>query len=239
MIGHLYRYPHPVDSTRFIYVGQGKNRDVAHRAARTSFGRRFKRGFPGAGLPQPIKETVEVQNQLELNELETIWMFQYHTWCGYEGGMNLTFPNSANYSNMSAMGNLPGARVKAGKISGQKHVESGHIIKLGNIYGPIRGKQNSESGQIKALGLAFGSINGRKAAENGQLAAARKIGCRVKSENKRKSCIANFALASHTRWHVHRNVISPTCSLCQVSQGKDGRPESSISDERIGPARES
>ena len=220
MIGYLYRYPHPTEVGKFIYVGQGKNRDQAHRAGRTSFGRRFKRDFPKDLLPKPTKEIVEIESQLELNELETIWMFQYHTWCGYPGGMNLTFPNSADYSNMNALGNLPGARAKAGKISGQKNVESGHIIMLGNIYGPIRGKQNADSGQIQFLGLTYGSINGKRAAESGQLAAARKIGCKVKSEAKRKSSIENFALASHVRWHANRNIVNPVCIFCQVDKEK-------------------
>jgi hypothetical protein len=56
MIGTLYRYQHPHDSARFVYVGQGGNRDRQHRSGKSSFGRRFKKQFPDAVLPQPIKE---------------------------------------------------------------------------------------------------------------------------------------------------------------------------------------
>src|ERR1700676_2374815 len=100
MIGHLYRYPHPYDATRFIYCGQGAKRDVVHRRGTEGFGRRFKKAFLDVELPQPIREEVEVKDYLELNELETIWMFQYHTWRGYEGGMNLTFPGSDDYKRL-------------------------------------------------------------------------------------------------------------------------------------------
>ena len=103
MIGYLYRYPHPLLSGVWIYSGQGKSRDKNHRSGRSSFGRRFRQRFPGVELPRPILEAVEVRSQLELNEEETIWMFRYHTWCGYEDGMNLTFPGSDDYKGMSGV----------------------------------------------------------------------------------------------------------------------------------------
>src|SRR6202030_2967867 len=106
MIGHLYRYPHPHDPTRFIYVGQGGNRDWSHRSGKSSFGRRFRRDFPGTELPQPIREDVEVESYIELNELETIWMFRYHTWRGYSGGLNLRFPGAKDYKELARMGGL-------------------------------------------------------------------------------------------------------------------------------------
>lgn len=113
MIGTLYRYPNPTDGTKFVYVGQGSKRDSAHRRAVSSFGRRYRRMFPNAELPQPIREVFEVQDQLELNELETIWMFQYHTWHGYDGGMNLTIPGSDDYKNMARLAaTLPDLREK-------------------------------------------------------------------------------------------------------------------------------
>ena len=61
--------------------------------ARKGLAEDFKRDFPGIELPQPIRETVEVADRLELNELETVWMFRYHTWRGYEGGMNSHSPD--------------------------------------------------------------------------------------------------------------------------------------------------
>jgi hypothetical protein len=124
MIGHLYRYPHPFDSDKFIYVGQGSKRDQTHRKGKTSFGRRFKNLFLNVELPQPIREQVEVRDQLELNELETIWMFRYHTWRGYESGMNLTFPGGFDYKNMSALAGGLGGKI-SGHAVGRKHRENG------------------------------------------------------------------------------------------------------------------
>lgn len=147
MFGHLYRYPHPYDANKFIYCGQGSERDGEHRSGRSSFGRRFRRRFPGVELPQPIREQVEIASQFELNELETMWFFIYHTWWGYEGGMNLTVPGSSDYKNMSRIGAPLGGR----------------------IGGPIAGRKAVESGQIQALGRAVG----RAAVESGRLASYR------------------------------------------------------------------
>lgn len=158
MQGTLYRYPHPFDSSRFIYVGQGPKRDGEHRTGKIGFGRRFKKKFPGAELPQPIKEQIEVSNQQELNEEETIWMFRYRTWWGYPDGENLCLPGLEDYR---AAGNI------GGPITGRRNVESGQIQKLGFI----QGKRNVESGlfsfefQSKA-GKVGGKIAGRKNAES-------------------------------------------------------------------------
>jgi hypothetical protein len=161
LIGHLYRYPHPHDSTQFVYVGQGMKRDVYHRKGNDGFGRRFKKRFPGVELPRPIREEIEVRNQLELNEIETIWMFQYHTWRGYEGGMNLTFPGSDDYKNLGRLSfelrtgiHAPemygvGGRI-GGKIGGRKTASiPGHMARAGHISG----RMNVENGHILALGL--------------------------------------------------------------------------------------
>jgi len=159
MIGTLYRYPHPHDTNRFIYCGQGAKRDQRHRSGKKGFGCRFKKIFPSIELPQPIREQVEVENQLELNELETIWMFQYHTWHGYEGGMNLTFPGSTDYTNMGLIG---------GPIVGRKNVESGLLASICRSGGfktfELHGNPATKEGWLKA---------GRIAVENGQLASLR------------------------------------------------------------------
>jgi hypothetical protein len=128
MIGHLYRYPHPFDPTRFIYVGQGAKRDKNHRSGKQGFGLRFKKLFLGVDLPRPIREIVEIENQLELNELETIWMFRFHTWHGYEGGMNLTLPGSDDYKNMAVLAN----RV----ISATPGLRSALAKKIAQVLGP-------------------------------------------------------------------------------------------------------
>ena len=124
MIGHLYRYPHPNDPSRFIYVGQGRSRHSSHKNGYSSFGRRFKTRFPDAVLSSPIKELVEVQDQRELNELETIWMFQFHTWRGYDGGMNLQLPGPEDYRNLAIMAK------ERGRILGATAVTSGHLERI-------------------------------------------------------------------------------------------------------------
>lgn len=162
--GTLYRYPHPHDSTRFIYVGQGAKRDKHHRSGRSSFGRKFKRDFPGIDLPQPIREVVEVRDQLELNELETIWMFQFHTWrTAYPGGYNITFPGSQDYLNLGRIGDREGKRnsglnaVKTGQlrlasIAGVAACrERGITAAIGRKYGPVYGAKNVESGHIQRM----------------------------------------------------------------------------------------
>lgn len=188
MIGTLYRYPHPQDPTRFVYVGQGPKRDWSHRSGKSSFGRRFKKLFPGVELSQPIREQIEISSQLELNEEETIWMFRYHTWCEYPDGMNLLFPGSLDYKNMGKIGSHED-KVRAGKISGRKSVENGVGIFRsgfdkstgGRIGGPIAGRIAVESGQISRLGkeispedrLKWTRMAGRKAVESGHLASIR------------------------------------------------------------------
>ena len=139
MIGTLYRYPHPNDPNKFIYVGQGPNRDKDHRTAQSSFGRRFKRKFPNTELSKPIKEQIEISNYLELNEEEIIWMFRYHTWSGYPDGMNLTFPGPLDYKRM-------------GKLGGQAAVDSGQIRELAKsgIGGRIGVRNQSREAKVAA-----------------------------------------------------------------------------------------
>jgi hypothetical protein len=151
--GHLYRYPHPHDATKFIYSGQGSKRDGDHRSGRSSFGRRFKREFPGTELPQPIRETVEVKDQLELNELETISMFRYHTWYGYDGGMNLTLPGSSDYKSLGVVGNREGKRK-----SGLRAFKTGQLASAGlqTRFSPGRQMSEQEKERVTRLILSAG-----------------------------------------------------------------------------------
>ncbi len=169
MKGTLYRYPHPQDPTRFIYVGQGPKRDNEHRSGRSSFGRRFKVDFLGAELPQPIREQIEVSNQLELNEEETIWMFRFHTWRGYFGGMNLTLPGLQDYKQITALAGA--ASVKSGKGIFAVNYDKG---KGGRAGGKIAGRIAVKSGRIKTLATPEslrkgGQIQGRNNVENGHI----------------------------------------------------------------------
>jgi hypothetical protein len=211
MIGYLYRYPHPHDLTKFIYCGQktGKtDRDKQHRYGYVGFGKRFKKTFPGVELPRPIIEEVEVSSQLELNELETIWMFQYHTWRGYEGGMNLSFPGSADYKNMGEIiGPIRGRKnvesgqfasiktfescSKGGRISGQKSAESGTLARVRNLPQTKEGQRRAgrkavESGSL----LRAARLSGLKAVENGHQARISKLGACFRWNIRRgKSCV--------------------------------------------------
>jgi hypothetical protein len=162
VLATLYRYPHPHDATRFIYCGQGRKRDREHRSGGSSFGRRFKRDFPEVELPQPIRQEVEVKDQLELNELETIWMFQYHTWCGHPGGMNLIMPGAQDYKTVGRIG---------ASTSGRKNAESGHIQALGRKYGPVNGRIQGRAAVESGRCARMGKISGRKAVESGHLAS--------------------------------------------------------------------
>lgn len=98
----IYRYPHPTLQNVWIYVGQDRTglRDRQHRQGKTSFGRRFQKSFPGIELSQREEREVFVENQVELNEEETIDIFRYHTWV-CQGGMNLVLPGSSDYENMA------------------------------------------------------------------------------------------------------------------------------------------
>jgi hypothetical protein len=175
MIGHLYRYPHPHDPTRFIYVGQGAKRDPQHRLGKEGFGCRFKKQFPGVELPQPIRESVEVENYIELNELETIWMFQYHTWRGYEGGMNLTFPGSDDYKIMGSLGGPIGGRIGGRATNESTNGRKGNGGRIGGrVQGPIQGRKNVENGHLASIRTPENQAKGgRKNIESGHLASIR------------------------------------------------------------------
>ena len=188
MIGTLYRYPHPCDPTKFLYCGQGPKRDAKHRSGKTPFGRRFKKMFPDVELPQPIREQVEVADQLELNELETIWMFRFHTWRGYPDGMNITLPGSIDYKVAGKLriaihgnphtpeGSSKGGRTQ-GPISGRKAVESGQLMNISTPENRAKGgRTNAESGHMSKIGKLYGAIQGRKAVESGQLASVAHLG---------------------------------------------------------------
>ena len=185
MIGTLYRYPHPHDPMRFIYVGQGPKRHKDHRSGRSSFGRRFKKLFPDDILPQPTRELIEVSDSLELNEEETIWMFRYHTWQGYPDGMNLTLPGSTDYKKLITF--MPhDDKVRGGRLGGLKtSLIPGHLVKAGQKSfdlhgspttvescrkgGKIQGLINAQNGHMSTIGKEWG----RKAVESGQINSIR------------------------------------------------------------------
>lgn len=102
-------------------------------------------------MPPPIHETIEVISQLELNEIETIWMFRYHTWRGYPGGMNLEFPGAQNYK----IGGLVGGHI-GGRITGRKMVDSGELDRIRQLAQTkeaqrLNGKRNVENGHLSRI----------------------------------------------------------------------------------------
>jgi hypothetical protein len=240
MQGTLYRYPHPTEPTKFLYVGQGPKRDRDHRSGKSSFGRRFKRDFPGVELPQPIKEVVEVIDYLELNELETIWMFRFHTWRpAYSGGYNIVLPGSQDYESLGKI---------YGPINGQKAKESGQIQRLGKqdrmrrkgkaAVGYMGGISNVTSGHLSRIAALGGRAAGRLTTE--KKTGIHGLSQEERTENARKGGAIQGALrgpilgrwaaesglcariaslgataSNHTRWHVARNINNPNCKLCQ------------------------
>jgi hypothetical protein len=220
MIGTLYRYPHPYDSTRFIYVGQGAKRDKNHRSGKIEFGRRFKEKFPGVELPQPILEQIEVLDQAELNDLETIWMFRYHTWRGYPDGMNLTLPRLDDYKVWGQLGGLAtkettGGR-KRGNPQGQLNAtfegrsKGGRIV--GAIYGPIQGRKNAESGQMSRVGKIYGPAQGKKLVESGVLASYRT------PEHQSEACRKRNAI--HGNPQTTEGSKKGACGMWNIRHGK-------------------
>jgi hypothetical protein len=200
MLATLYRYSHPLEPNKFLYVGQGAQRDTRHRSGSTAFGRKFRRDFPAIELSQPIKEEIEVQDQCELNELETIWMFRFHTWRGY-GGYNITIPGSKDYK---FIGNLQPheAKVRGGITRGKRHA----IEKTG-VCGRTPEKIRLDA--IKG-GQIGGCISGKNNVKSGQLLRACRIGGKVQGLRNHKSGLAFM----HNRWHVNRNTPNPRCVLC-------------------------
>jgi hypothetical protein len=244
MIGHLYRYPHPHDPTRFIYVGQGAKRDLVHRRGESSFGRRFKKKFPGIVLPQPIREQINVLGQVELNEEETIRMFQYRTWHGYLDGMNIGLPGIIDYIELGKVG---------GRVSGRQNVENGHLDKIRTLpqtkaaharNAALLGRRAVESGLIKRLPALsaewsknnpvehkkISSLGGSKSRDlksgvhsfsseqhvnNGKKAGAIALVTGQIQELARKNVESGRLLEClHIRWHVKRNIVLASCSFC-------------------------
>lgn len=110
--------------------------------------------------------------------------------------------------------------VDAGRKSGRKNVESGHLRSIsakggrigGRIQGPIQGRKNVESGHIHRLG----KIAGRAAVESGRLARYRTsehqaaAGRSGSHENKAKAAV----ISTHIRWHVRRGIKKSGCPHC-------------------------
>lgn len=171
MIGYLYRYCHPSNPSKILYVGQGKTRDYRHRNGKSSFGRRFKKRFPASELPQPIHWTVEVQNQLELNEEETIAMFRFHSYHWWEGGMNLSLPGSLDYKILGKMSAIINRQNKTSAVfSRTQEQQKANSVFLRNWWKnmPLQQKEKHIE-NFRNMGKKFGNQN----VINGHLAIIR------------------------------------------------------------------
>lgn len=156
---YIYRYPHPVEIERWVYVGQTvdiKSRDQKHRYGRTAFGRSFRTTFPEMTLPMPVICRVRGTAE-EINKAEEQAIEQYQT-SAAAGGFNKTKPGSLDYRLISLLGNKavkPESRVRGGKEAqrlygclftseqrsrgGLKNAASGHLARVRSFQGSSKG----------------------------------------------------------------------------------------------------
>jgi len=112
-----------------------------------------------------------------------------------------------------------------GKVGGAKNVETGQILKLGEIQGE-RNKKSGHWDKVRLLGSPITSDKAReqglKNVESGHLASLDQ-GHKNAAKPGYMSKIGKIGgkksgpIVSHVRWHVKRNIINPNCSLCTTS----------------------
>ena len=160
-------------------------------------------GYGGRNILNPIRVWI---SGVDIQELRSF--------AGKKGGLK-TFELHGN------PGTKEGSTL-GGTVTGEKNVKSGWAKELGKTYGGrvcshladfrttehqiSAGKKggeaasivNDKSGWSKKLGSIYGPENGRKIPQE-----ARRRGSRR---------------ATHNRWHVRRNIISDSCSLCCIGE---------------------
>ena len=169
-------------------------------------------------LPSPIREEVDVENQQELNELETIQMFQYHTWRGYRGGMNLTLPGSIDYKNVGILQPIESRRkigqklkeqnrglfgltekqkkevvIKGGKTTGAINLASGRWAVVSQLCNRVVAAK--KAGAIARDTGQINRIQSKDASRRGGITQGNKA-----VESGQWDEIKGLGL--HTRWHV-------------------------------------
>jgi hypothetical protein len=187
----LYSYPHPFDPCKWLYVGQGVNRDSRHRSGKTSFGRRFKALFPDIRLPGPVRWAEPADNHLDANLAETVAMFRYHAWHGYPGGMNLTLPGSQDYTDMGHIG---------GKVNSEK---PGYFARIGHIGGLIGGHKGGITA-IRKLSREAKVRGGKEAARIQPREAKVRGGHAGGSIGGHLGGPIGALITNCLRWNVHR-----------------------------------
>lgn len=106
MIYWFYRYPHPTQPLRWLYVGQGPKRHLAHSRGKSAFGFLYQQHFPDLDLSAPEYWFKECPTQHDADEEEAISMFQFRTWGEFDGGMNQQLPGRVNFDKVKKAGEL-------------------------------------------------------------------------------------------------------------------------------------
>lgn len=227
--GVIYGYRDP-NTGNMRYVGQTENlvrRHKRHLLTNASLPvDRWLRSLPTVPEPELICEVMAFDRQTFLDEManrETVAMFHHHTYVlSYpnEGGLNKTIPQSKDYENLGRIG---------GRIGGQRAVESGHLKRIEGIGG----RQNAKSGQIakaracvnqenvlRAATKRVGAKTGFGTSVEGRVKGGKSAGRKAKENSTGIFSLGMQAKGGyagmHTRWHVWRDVINPSCSLCVV-----------------------
>jgi hypothetical protein len=170
---YFYRYRHPLEQGKFVYVGQSKNpahRDVLHRSGEEGFGRRYKRKFGGMPLlPMDVGWHEPVIDELEAKVIEAEGMFRFHTWHSprWPSGMNEILPGKASYAEMGIVGarNQPReAKVRNGLRRGAQAIATGQLASIASLGGAAAMAKMSHEAHVRG-----GRIGGKRMSKEDRL----------------------------------------------------------------------
>lgn len=227
----LYRYPHPFEQGRWVYVGQGAKRDKDHRSGRTSFGLRFQRVFPNIPLPQPYHWCEPATTQMEANRAETDAINSHHTWLK-EGGMNVASPGLEDYKESARLAGLITKAEGLGLFGRSKEKRIEDARNAGRIGGKLGGhitgsKMKKRPDYFQNLGQlsAKSGRNNPEKTRNDRTKAG-KTGGRAtnKTSNGRKSNGGRVGgkISGPTNGKLYgvRNLLIANCVRWKISRGK-------------------
>lgn len=103
------------------------------------------------------------------------------------------------------------AKVRGGLTTGKQRKDDGFMSILGKSISLEDRKKNGKKGGLKRAESGFFSSEHQS--------TVGKIGGLISGKNRAESghCAKIAGLGGHTRWHVNRDVVSPTCKLCKQS----------------------
>lgn len=208
------------------------NLRVAHRSCNVAKLDMTREEWYAKGLND--REKPRYRTDIELLE------FQFRMGAGGRKNVELGILDKVRTPEHQSKAGRVGGRI-GGRVQGRKNVENGHCARL---LAEIRDLPQTKEAQIRAgrdifkrktgiFGMApeqkleasskggriggpiGGRIQGRKNVENGQLARIRAAGGRASGRIAVES--GRLDRGRHTRWHVNRGIISPTCNLCNPS----------------------